>query len=83
MEVLNNPTLNKKHFGHGSLHFTDEKAMEIFMAKIKAEPMMFGTETVMFSLDKPAAHPSLALPHLHARKAALTSLQHQAGPTDM
>ncbi|CEL59932.1 hypothetical protein RSOLAG1IB_09216 [Rhizoctonia solani AG-1 IB] len=54
MEVLNNPTLNKKHFGHGSLHFTDEKAMEIFMAKIKAEPMMFGTETVMFSLDKPA-----------------------------
>ncbi|CAE6339507.1 unnamed protein product [Rhizoctonia solani] len=52
MEVLDHPTLNKKHFGHGSLQFADEKAVEIFMAKLKTEPIMFGTEAVVFSLDK-------------------------------
>ncbi|KAF8686499.1 RdRP protein [Rhizoctonia solani] len=57
MDVLSNPTLNKKHYGYGSLRFTDEKAKEMFMAKLKTEPIMFGSETVEFLLEKPANVP--------------------------
>ncbi|CAE6425702.1 unnamed protein product [Rhizoctonia solani] len=51
MEILDRPTAEQKHVGHGSIEFTDEKTVDIFMAKLKTEPMMFGAEAVVFSRE--------------------------------
>ncbi|CAE7097912.1 unnamed protein product [Rhizoctonia solani] len=51
MEIPDRPTADKKHVGHGSIEFADEKTVDIFMAKLKTEPMMFGAEAVVFSRE--------------------------------
>ncbi|CAE6500268.1 unnamed protein product [Rhizoctonia solani] len=51
MEILDRPTSEKKHVGYGSIEFADEKTVDMFMAKLKTEPMMFGAEAVIFSRE--------------------------------
>ncbi|KAJ1305085.1 hypothetical protein OPQ81_000125 [Rhizoctonia solani] len=58
LQVLDNPTLNQKHAGCGSIEYSDEKVLENFMIKLKTEPIMFGTETVAFSRGKPPNVPT-------------------------
>ncbi|KAG8700429.1 hypothetical protein FRC11_012943, partial [Ceratobasidium sp. 423] len=53
LEVLDNPTLNNKHVGYGWIQFVDEKTVDVFVARLEIEPMMFGTEVVAFSREKP------------------------------
>ncbi|KAG8726429.1 hypothetical protein FRC11_000158, partial [Ceratobasidium sp. 423] len=53
LEVPDSPTSNKKHVGYGWIELLDEKTVDIFMARLGTEPMMFGTEVVAFSREKP------------------------------
>ncbi|CAE6379822.1 unnamed protein product [Rhizoctonia solani] len=53
MEIPERPTADKKHVGFGTIEFTEEKTVEMFMARLKTEPMMFGSEAVAFSREQP------------------------------
>ncbi|QRW18035.1 RNA-dependent RNA polymerase [Rhizoctonia solani] len=53
MVILDRPTSEKKHVGFGAIQFADEKTMEMFIARLKTEPMMFGQEAVAFSREQP------------------------------
>ncbi|KAG8734164.1 hypothetical protein FRC11_010382 [Ceratobasidium sp. 423] len=58
VEISNVSAPGRKHEGYGSMQFMEEKTVEMFMAKLKTEPMMFGTELVEFSREQPPNVPA-------------------------
>ncbi|CAE6450557.1 unnamed protein product [Rhizoctonia solani] len=53
LAIPDNSESGAKHVGNGSIEFQDEKAVDLFMAKIKTEPIMFGAEALVFSREQP------------------------------
>ncbi|KAG8750258.1 hypothetical protein FRC12_012967, partial [Ceratobasidium sp. 428] len=62
LPIADKPTAEHKHDGYGSLEFDDDATMMGFWAKLKTEPIMFKSETVLFSREPPS--PSI-LPTIH------------------
>ncbi|CAE6411693.1 unnamed protein product [Rhizoctonia solani] len=53
LATLDHSNSGTKHVGHGSIQVQDEKTIDMFMAKIKTEPIMFGAEAVIFVREQP------------------------------
>ncbi|KEP52476.1 RNA-dependent RNA polymerase [Rhizoctonia solani 123E] len=53
LATLDHSTSGAKHVGHGSIQIHDEKTIDMFIAKIKIEPIMFGAEAVIFAREQP------------------------------
>ncbi|CAE6414966.1 unnamed protein product [Rhizoctonia solani] len=59
LDIPDDSDSDAKHVGFGSIEFVEEKSVDVFMAKLKTEPIMFGTAVVGFSREcPPNAHTS-------------------------
>ncbi|KAJ1307618.1 hypothetical protein OPQ81_001715 [Rhizoctonia solani] len=57
MELPDRPTADRKHVGYGSIEFAEEKTVDMFMAKLKTEPIMFAPKNPLTLPHEPHQPP--------------------------